>query len=208
MEDLLKEPILEQLFKARKEKFEYYIVNTDEEYKQDTEKIIKVQDDIKEQLKKAIGDGKAIKEIKEKFTELEIAMSAEIYDWSINYYKLGFYDGINFRKLLREYKQKEDKKAEQESFLYRYMEYFIDFIEEGKTARLKEREDYQKALLEIEEIKEKYPKVREFLEDDKISDFNKEENGAILKIIKLNNDATSIEVEEVFKLGIKEGTLL
>lgn len=88
------------------------------------------------------------------------------------------------------------------------MEYFIDFIEEGKTARLKEREDYQKALLEIEKIKEKYPKVREFLEDDKISDFTKEENEAILKIIKLNNDATSIEVEEVFKLGIKEGTLL
>ncbi len=60
----------------------------------------------------------------------------------------------------------------------------------------------------MKKIKEEYPKVRNFFDANEISEFTKEENTAILKIINLNNDVNSIEVEEVFKLGIKEETLL
>ena len=83
-----------------------------------------------------------------------------------------------------------------------------DYIETEKIKRLKKREDYKKVISKLKEIKEKYPKVRAFVENNEISDFTKTEMQAILEIIVLHNNLTEIELEETFKLGLQEGKML
>lgn len=95
-----------------------------------------------------------------------------------------------------------------ESFFYQHIEELMNLIEEKRANLLKERADYNQTLTKIRTIKEMYPKVRDFIENEKIVEFSKDELKAILEIINLNKDISSIELEETFKLGIKEGKLL
>lgn len=63
-------------------------------------------------------------------------------------------------------------------------------------------------MKEIEKIKDKYLKIRKFLEDEKIIKSTDEELKAVLEVISLNNDIENLEIVETFKLGLKEGNLL
>ena len=60
----------------------------------------------------------------------------------------------------------------------------------------------------IEEIKEKFPKVRKFFEDNKIEQLTKEDMKAILDITELQNDRAMYEADEMFKIGLREGKAL
>ena len=60
----------------------------------------------------------------------------------------------------------------------------------------------------IEEIKNKYPRVREFFEDDKIEQLTKKEMKAILDITELQNDRAMYEADEMLKIGLREGKAL
>ena len=57
-------------------------------------------------------------------------------------------------------------------------------------------------------IKTKFPKIRDFIEDDEITEFTQEESKALLKIIRLNDDRAMYEENEMFKIGLKEGKAL
>lgn len=72
----------------------------------------------------------------------------------------------------------------------------------------KKRKDYKEIMKEIEKIKDKYLKIRKFLEDEKIIKSTDEELKAVLEVISLNNDIENLEIVETFKLGLKEGNLL
>ena len=60
----------------------------------------------------------------------------------------------------------------------------------------------------IEEIKNDFPKIRDYLEEGEIKRLNKKELKALLDIIGFNNDIDAIETVETFKLCLKEGKLL
>ncbi len=58
------------------------------------------------------------------------------------------------------------------------------------------------------EIKNKYPKVRAFIEDGEIKILNEEEIKAVFEIVGIDRDLQILEVEEAFKLGLKEQSML
>ena len=68
--------------------------------------------------------------------------------------------------------------------------------------------EYDKIRHKIEEIKNKYPRVREFFEDDKIEQLTKKEMKAILDITELQNDRAMYEADEMLKIGLREGKAL
>ena len=65
-----------------------------------------------------------------------------------------------------------------------------------------------KIAKEIAEIKEKFPKVRDLFENNEITELSREEIKAILDIIKLQDDRAMYEIDEILKIGLREGKSL
>ena len=91
-----------------------------------------------------------------------------------------------------------------ESFINDCENGFSNYFESQVEKHLKNREDYKEVTTEITKLKEKTPKVREFIDHDKIIDLTDDDKIAILKLISLNDDIEYIEKLEAFKLGFKE----
>lgn len=91
-----------------------------------------------------------------------------------------------------------------DSFLNETENGFRTYLEKHRKNHLINREDYKGIITEISAIKDKYPKVQEYLEDKTIIDMTDEEKEAVLKIIDLQDDIAIIEELESFKLGFKE----
>ena len=66
------------------------------------------------------------------------------------------------------------------------------------------REDYKEIMDKIHALYEKYPNLREFIEDEKPTSFNIEETDAFSEWLGLNESLKIIELLEAFKLGGKE----
>lgn len=130
----------------------------------------------------------------------------EMCFWYKPYYKIGFIDGISLKKQIKE--EKNINKKEEEIIIYKNINEISDFFEEQKYENLKQNKEYTKIAKKIEEIKRKIPKIRDFLENDEITEFSKEEIKSILKIIELNNHRAMYEAEEMFKIGLREGKAL
>ena len=62
--------------------------------------------------------------------------------------------------------------------------------------------------MKIAEIKEKFPKVRDLFENNEITELSREEIKAILDIIKLQDDRAMYEIDEILKIGLREGKSL
>ena len=87
---------------------------------------------------------------------------------------------------------------------YKCIENFIKYFEN----QLSKRHDYRELLKRIQLIKNNYPSVQSFLDDKKISDFSINEQKSILEIIDIQNEISYIEIEEAFKLGQKENSII
>lgn len=135
-------------------------------------------------------------------------MSLATQYWGRNYYKLGFFNGINFKRELKLYEQNSNKENNNDNFFYKYTDDLMDYIEENRINSLMQRQDYAEKNKNIEEIKNDFPKIRDYLEEGEIKRLNKKELKALLDIIGFNNDIDAIETVETFKLGLKEGKLL
>ncbi len=61
--------------------------------------------------------------------------------------------------------------------------------------------EYKEISQKIENMKEKYPTIRKFLEDEKASKLSDEEGKAFLETINLYRKLISFEQYEVFLLG-------
>ena len=96
MEDLLKESVLENLFESNKEEFEWYIMKMDKECSENQELTAKLEEQIRNAIKELISNEEKKKEILNKFKEFDTNMSLATQYWGRNYYKLGFFNGINF----------------------------------------------------------------------------------------------------------------
>lgn len=208
MEDLLKESVLENLFESNKEEFEWYIMKMDKECSENQELTAKLEEQIRNAIKELISNEEKKKEILNKFKEFDTNMSLATQYWGRNYYKLGFFNGINFKRELKLYEQNSNKENNNDSFFYKYTDDLMDYIEENRINSLMQRQDYAEKNKNIEEIKNDFPKIRDYLEEGEIKRLNKKELKALLDIIGFNNDIDAIETVETFKLGLKEGELL
>lgn len=208
MEDLLKESVLENLFESNKEEFEWYIMKMDKECSENQELTAKLEEQIRNAIEELISNEEKKKEILNKFKEFDTNMLLATQYWGRNYYKLGFFNGINFKRELKLYEQNSNKENNNDNFFYKYTDDLMDYIEENRIKSLMQRQNYAEKNKNIEEIKNDFPKIRDYLEEGEIKRLNKKELKALLDIIGFNNDIDAIETVETFKLGLKEGKLL
>lgn len=213
MNDLLKESLLDELFKAKKEKFEEVIVKSNAEYKEIVENNVKLLNEILNAIEDNIKDEKIKETIKIKIEEYELYSGNEINFWSKEYYKLGVANGINLRKEIERGEEnliynKLNNNIDENSFEYYYSESIMNFIECNRFKYWKDRKEYKELLEKIIEIKEKYPKVRYFIEDGTTEELTKEELNAVYNYNLLVEKIDNIEKVEIFKLAIKESNFL
>lgn len=213
MNDLLKESLLDELFKAKKENLEEVIVKSNIEYKEIVENNVKLLNEILNTIENTIKDDKIKEKIKIKIEEYELYSGNEINFWSKEYYKLGIANGINLRKEIERLEKKLiynklNDNIDENSFEYYYSESIMNFIECNRFKEWKDKKEYKGLLEKIIEIKEKYPKVRYFIEDGATEELTKEELNAIYNYILLVEKIDNIEKVEIFKLAIKESNFL
>lgn len=113
---------------------------------------------------------------------------------------------MRLKKEIREGKIIEN--TSNDSIILQNINEISDYFEEQKYRNLKKNKEYDKIRHKIEEIKNKYPRVREFFEDDKIEQLTKKEMKAILDITELQNDRAMYEADEMLKIGLREGKAL
>lgn len=204
--------VLDDLYDVRGEGFEVdYIKNFGK--KEELEKPELAENELDEVVN-SIDNEEKRKEIKSKISKFQDSMLGEMCFWDREYYKLGFLDGMNFKTELRNLKEKLSSKdnadiTEMDSFFNNCLDDFLDYFERQKTERLSKRTEYIELRNKMQEIKNKYPNVRLYIEDEETDkNLNKEELMAVLEIIEIENNMNALEVEEAFKLGLKENQML
>ena len=204
MEDLFENKILDDLYEIR----EGFITSYKKKYGEleETKKAEQAEDELVNFMKKFIKDENTMKELFEKINKFEGYALDEMCFWHKPYYKLGFIDGMRLKKEIREGKIIEN--TSNDSIILQNINEISDYFEEQKYRNLKKNKEYDKIRHKIEEIKNKYPRVREFFEDDKIEQLTKKEMKAILDITELQNDRAMYEADEMLKIGLREGKAL
>lgn len=191
MEDLYENKILDDLYEIR----EGFITSYKKKYGEleETKKAEQAEDELVNFMKKFIKDENTMKELFEKINKFEGYALDEMCFWHKPYYKLGFIDGMRLKKEIREGKIIEN--TSNDSIILQNINEISDYFEEQKYRNLKKNKEYDKIRHKIEEIKNKYPRVREFFEDDKIEQLTKKEMKAILDITELQNDRAMYEAD-------------
>ena len=204
MEDLYENKILDDLYEIR----EGFITSYKKKYGEleETKKAEQAEDELVNFMKKFIKDENTMKELFEKINKFEGYALDEMCFWHKPYYKLGFIDGMRLKKEIREGKIIEN--TSNDSIILQNINEISDYFEEQKYRNLKKNKEFDKIRHKIEEIKNKYPRVREFFEDDKIEQLTKKEMKAILDITELQNDRAMYEADEMLKIGLREGKAL
>jgi len=199
MEDLFNVPILEELYDSRCENFETYIMKKSNDSQM---KLSKITDNFEEVLKIIPTEKKKmINDLLEKSYKDMLDFSTY---WGKQYYKLGILDGKRLKTEL-----KENKKIIEydESFINDYSSDFDDFFERYKRKELRKDGRYREILSKISKLKDKNPNILNYLENNEIKEFTKDEIEALLEIINLNEERVAMEIKGVFRLGIREANL-
>ena len=92
----------------------------------------------------------------------------------------------------------------QESFLNRYSDDFLEYVERTKDTNVYTREDYIEIMKQIEKFGNEHSNVRTFLNGEKLVPLTDEEYKIAIKIKDLENDINFLVQKEVFKLGFRE----
>ena len=91
-----------------------------------------------------------------------------------------------------------------DSFINEHKDAFNEYFNYYVKDKLQNREDYKGILDKIHNLYEEYPRLREFIEDEKPITFNNEEIDAFCEWLGLHDSLHIIELLEAFKLGGKE----
>lgn len=201
MDKLFNSKVLDDLLEIRRDGFECEIIA---KYGKSKEIVEAENAEAKmEEIITGIKDENLKKRIKNAFDEYADKTLGEMSYWEELYYKLGFIDDV---KLKREKEEQINtlriRKDNTETYECN------DDLETKKYERLKRRDDYKNAVNEIRKIKQKYPRVQEFIECKMGDNFTKEEINAILQWIDLDDTIRIIEQEEIYKIGLKDGVEL
>ena len=189
----LKNKILDSLYEIREGEVEkHYIAKYGKP--EDSKKTEKAEERLVEFMKKFIKDEKDMQELFNKINNYELKAMGEMCFWYKPYYKAGFIDAILLKKQIQE------EKIENSNFIVNNC-----YIIKTKHQNIKSNEYYNNIKKELMEIYSKYPRVEDFIYNEKIEEFTPEEMKSILKVISLYNDRFTIESEEMFKIGVKTG---
>lgn len=90
------------------------------------------------------------------------------------------------------------------SFINEHKDAFNEYYNLHVMNKLPNREDYKEIIDKVHAIYDKYPNIREFIEDEIPTTFNQEETDACCEIFSLYESLKIIELMEAFKLGGKE----
>ena len=196
--------ILDELYEIREGEVEkQYIAKYGEPVEMD--KAHKADDELVNFMKKFIKDEKDMQELFNKINNYELKSMGEMFFWYKPYYKAGFIDAILLKKQIQE--EKIENKCNEDS-IYDKFDDIWDYVDKTKHQNLKSNEYYNNIKKELMEIYSKYPRVEDFIYNEKIEEFTPEEMKSILKVISLYNDRFTIESEEMFKIGVKTGKSL
>lgn len=206
MKDLEKK-ILDNLYELREEDIEkQYIAKYGEP--EESKKTDKAEKELVNFMKPFIKSNKDLQNLDEKLDNFELCTMGEMYFWYKQYYKIGFIDGISLRMQIKEERKKllNDKVSNaSDTFFYEHM-YIIKDLEGECIWR--SRKDYKELVHKMSAIKEQYPNVTAFLEDNKIVELSIEELKALNEYLILSDKTKDIELIETFILGLKDDSLL
>lgn len=173
---------------------------------EDSQKTDKAEERLVKFMKKFIKDEKDMQNLYEKLNKYELCVMSEMCFWFKPYYKTGFIDALSLKKQIKE--ERIASNTSNEDSIYNSVDDIWDYIDREKYNNLKANNDYIKATKRLAEIKEKYPKVMNFYDNNKITEFTQEEMKAILEIKELYDERNILESEEMFKIGLRQGKSL
>ncbi len=160
------------------------------------------ENELVEFMKKFMKNEKDKKELFDKINNFESKAISEMCFWHKPYYKWGFIDGMLLKKQINEEKIKSDTN------IYDFVGEIWDYIDREKYSNLKKNDEYTKTNRRIAEIKDEYPNVRNFYEDNKIVKFTEEEMQALVEVKELYDKINILESEEIFRIGLRQGKSL
>lgn len=199
MNTICKKEILNELYEKRKEEFE---VNFKDKY-QKTKEIqtpIITEEILIKKLKNIINSNDELEIIVKHLEEFKDAEAEELEFWNKLYYKNGFIDAMNLKDSIKESKIGLIDKL--------FTCSIDDIIEERRYNVWYLNTEYKNWIYNISEIKNKYPNVRDFLDNNQIVELSKEETNAINEINDLKKKIENFEKVETIKYIIKEIYLL
>lgn len=199
--ELFENQVLNDIYEARGDGFQclYIRMYGEPEEIKETKQAKKELEDLMYELVK---DKKKQKQLWLKLDEFEGAMSGESSFWNKQHYKLGFLDKIYLKKEIKDNNRKfvnDNAESLEDTLIYKSMY----FIKEMLGVNLWNIKKYKEIEHKMSEIKEEYPNVREFIEENEIVNFTKKEVKALSEYLKLADDMKDIEFLETFKLGLK-----
>lgn len=197
MNKKIKKSVVDDLFEARCNDFEEGIMKKNKKCNRHLDSVETIFDTIL----------KCVKEEHYKFVEeqlqkalKDIVLFGEY--WNKKYYRFGIGDGINIYKDLD--KNRLYSFRNRVGFFSNHSVDFDMYMDKYKVNVLYKNNKYNKIRLQIRDLKEKFPRILNFFEEDEIVDFSIEEIETILKIIRLEDELNMMEIREAFKLGMKE----
>ncbi len=202
-EKFLKRSILDELYNERGEKFADSILKEMKEQNKEL-KTVNVDEELTNKIKEYVTDNEKQKELLRLVNKYEISTNADDDFWNKMYYKLGIYDGIELKNIIKNETRYNDYNEDNTIFFDEYSDDFWDYMNANRMKMLKRNKKYKELMSKREKIKDDNPNVRTFLEDREIIDLTEDELNAVLDIFEIEEDISTIETTETFKLGAKE----
>lgn len=202
VKNFLKWSILDELYNERGDKFAGNILKEMKEQNKELN-TVKVDEELTNKIKEYVTDEKKQNELLELLNKYELSTNKDDDFWDKMYYKLGIYDGIELKNIIKT-KIKDDDKEENTIFFDDYSDDFWDYMNTNRMKMLKRNKNYKEYVAKREKIKLENPNVRTFLEDRETVELTDVELNCILDIFEIEGDIETIETTETFKLGARE----
>lgn len=206
MEGLYESSVLDELFDSRRIGFESMYI---EKYGkgENLEKADTLYEKLANIMKNELKDGEKQEECWKLLEGFQDALIDEMNFWEEQYYKLGFCDAHSLRVETKKEKERLTF-GNNDNMLHFDFNNFDSLFDIYVCNVLNNTKCYNDIMKQIRNIKDEFPKIKEFIEDGSYYTFSEKELSAILKIMSLERDLEKIETKEAFKLGLKEGNLL
>lgn len=206
MEEIFESSVLDDLFSIRSDGFESLFLKKYGK-QEELEQSDPLQNKLENLIKQVIKDESKKEEILKLLDEFAMSLIGEMCFWNEQFYKLGFSDAHGLKIEVKN-NQNTFGIDENKNFFELYEDCFLDYFEKYKSKYLHKRKDYIEVVERIENIKQKYPKIRAFVEDEEWQELSSEEQDAFWEVRGLDSTLEVLEIEEAFKLGLKEKGLI
>ena len=202
VEKFLKWSILDELYNERGDRFADNILKKMKEQNKEL-KAVNTDEELTKKIKEYVTDTDKQNELLRLVNKYELNTNADDDFWNKMYYKLGMYDGIELKNIIKD-QIKDDDKEENTIFFDEHSDDFWDYMNTNRMKMLKRNKDYKEFITKREKIKSENPNVRTFLEDREPVELTDVELNAVLDIFEIEGDMETLETTETFKLGARE----